>query len=79
MNGKQLSRAKKIIENDRLGLVYGSEDLIRRDVESLLREYFSLTSPVTISLLKNGDKIKILIETECSGVKRFATFGELLQ
>lgn len=78
MNEKQLSRAKKIIENDRLGLVYGSENLIRRDVENLLREYFALTSPVTISFFKNGDKIKILIETECSSVKRFNTLGELL-
>lgn len=78
MNGKQLSRAKKIIENDRLGLVYGSQDLIRRDVENLLREFFALTSPVTISFFKNGDKIKIVIETECSSVKKFNTIGELL-
>ncbi len=60
-----------MIENDRLGLVYGSEELIRRDIESLLTEYFALTAPVSVSLTKAGDKIKIKIESECSGVKRF--------
>lgn len=60
-----------MIENDRLGLVYGSEELIRRDIENLLTEYFALTAPVSVSLVKSGDKIKIRIESECSGVKRF--------
>ncbi len=60
-----------MIENDRLGLVYGSEELIRQDIENLLTEYFALTAPVSVSLVKTGDKIKIKIESECSGVKRF--------
>ena len=62
MNAKQLSRAKKMIENDRLGLAYGSEEIIRRDREALLKEYFALTAPVTVNLVKEGDKIKIRID-----------------
>lgn len=72
MNEKQLLRAKKMIENDRLGLVYGSEDLIRRDVENLLSQYFSLSAPLVITLTKAGNKIKIKIDTECTGIKRFS-------
>lgn len=71
MNGRQLLRAKKMIESDRLGLVFGSEDLIRRDVENMLSQYFSLSAPVIINLTKINGKIKIEILTECSGVKRF--------
>ncbi len=68
---KQLSRAKKIIENDRLGLVCGSEEIIRSDLENLLREYFSLTEPVKIEFSRTNDKIEITISATCSGVKRF--------
>lgn len=75
MSEKQILRAKRIIERDRLGLCYGSENLIRRDVEGLLSEYFALTKPVEIKLVKEADKIKILIEGECSGVKRFITLN----
>lgn len=73
--GKEILRAKKIIERDRLGLCYGSEDVIRRDIENLLSEYFSLTKHIEVKLIKENDKIKILIEGECSGVKKFITLG----
>ncbi len=68
---KQLSRTKKIIENDRLGLVCGSEEIIRSELENLLGEYFSLSEPVKIEFLKKGDKIEITVSATCSGVKRF--------
>lgn len=72
MTNKQIARAKKIIENDRLGLVFGTEDLIKHDIESLLLEYFNLTMPVKITLNKKGDKIQITITTECQSVKRLS-------
>lgn len=75
MREKQILRAKRIIERDRLGLCYGSEDLIRRDIENLLSEYFALTKPIEIKLVKEANKIKIVIEGECSGVKRFITLS----
>lgn len=71
MHGKQIARAQKIIDEDRLGLVVGSEELIRRDVTGILKEYFNLTAPVYIGLEKSGDRILVRIETECSGVKKF--------
>ena len=40
MKGKQITRTKRLIETDRLGFVNGSEELIRRDIENLLGEYF---------------------------------------
>lgn len=60
-----------MIENDRLGLVYGSEEIIRSDIESLMAEYFSLTEPVKIQFCKKLDKIEITVSAKCSGVKRF--------
>lgn len=70
MKNKQLLRTKSIIDNDRLGLVYGAEEIIRRDIEDLLKEYFSLSAPVDIKLTKNGQVINIQIFSQCTGVKR---------
>ena len=71
MKDKQISRTMRMIETDRLGFANGSEELIRRDIEALLGEYFCLTRPVKLKINKNNDKIEILVVAESSTVKRF--------
>ena len=53
MKTKQISRTQRLIETDRLGFVNGSEELIRRDIEGLLGEYFCLNGPVKLKINKN--------------------------
>ena len=71
MKGKQITRTKRLIETDRLGFVNGSEELIRRDIENLLGEYFCLNGPIKLKIDKNFDKIEISVVAESSSVKRF--------
>ena len=71
MRDRQISRTKRLIEADRLGFVSGSEEIIRRDIEGLLSEYFCLNSPVKLKLNKSCDKIEISIVAEGTSVKRF--------
>ena len=71
MKGKQITRTKRLIETDRLGFVNGSEELIRRDIENLLGEYFCLSGPIRLKIDKNYDKIEISVVAESSSVKRF--------
>lgn len=67
----QLNRAKKILESDRLGLQIDAENLIRRDIESLLGEYFNLKKPPFVTLDGESENIVITVEAVAKGVKRF--------
>ncbi len=67
----EILRAKKMIESDRLGVVYGTEDLIRRDLESLLKEYFCIDKPLKIEIIAKGERISLNISTDCASIKRF--------
>ena len=67
----QLNRAKKILESDRLGLQIDAENLIRRDIESLLGEYFNLKKPPLVTLDGESENIVITVEAVAKGVKRF--------
>lgn len=72
---KSLKRVKKMVESDRLGLCFGQEDLIKRDIERVLCEYFNLSKPIEIRLIPMGEKISIEILGECVSVKRINFLG----
>ena len=58
-----------MIEADRYKLVGKSKDLIRLDIESLLKEYFCLTAPVTVEISGEGDKFDLVIRTKGNKVR----------
>lgn len=66
---REKNRAERMIESDRYRLVGKSKDLIRLDIESLLKEYFCLTSPVTIEITGESDKFDLTIKAKGNKVR----------
>ena len=58
---KDLSRAHKMLENDRFGFVSGAKDVIRTDIEDVLKEYFYFPGGVEIKLTPKGDRFTLSI------------------
>ena len=62
-----IDRMKKMIECDRFGFADGSKDMIRKDIEDVLNEYFYIPSHIRIELDKNGERFDLKISaTNCS-------------
>lgn len=68
---KQKDRAKNMLDADRYGLVGSARELIRLDVERLLKEYFYLTEPVTAELSGDGDNFVLTVRARGSGTRTF--------
>ena len=64
-------RAQKMLESDRLGISYDAENVIKRDIESLLSEYFYLKKRPEVII--DGDKthVEINITAVAKSVKSF--------
>ena len=64
-------RAQKMLESDRLGISYDAENVIKRDIESLLSEYFYLKKRPEVII--DGDKthVEINITAGAKSVKSF--------
>lgn len=71
MKKENYSRVKKMIENDRFGMVGGSKELIVSDIRALLEEYFTLSSPVKMEIEGDGAEFTLVITCEGARVKRF--------
>ena len=67
----KISRVKQVIESDRLGVSSGMKEIIRRDAERLLSQYFTLNRPVTLKISGEGGKISVIVEADCASAKRF--------
>lgn len=65
------SRATRILESDRTGISADAEELVRRDVERLLSEYFCLKCRPRVILCGDGETVKIEINAEAKSVRRF--------
>ncbi len=68
---KNSSRIKKMIESDRFGFVNGSLNLIKRDLENVLNEYFCLTSPCEIEFYGEEENFDLIITIKGSAVRSF--------
>ncbi len=68
---KNSQRVKKMIESDRFGFVNGSLSLIKQDLESVLSEYFCLSSPCEIEFVGEEDKFDLIIKLKGSSVRSF--------
>ena len=56
MKGDKL-RLKKIIESDRMNFAVSGQELIKKDVTSVLSDYFTLTEPIALNI--SGKKRRI--------------------
>ena len=67
MKGDKL-RLKKIIESDRMNFAVSGQELIKKDVTSVLSDYFTLTEPIALNI--SGKKERY-IEKSVSCITRF--------
>ena len=72
MKNESFIRLKRVIESDRMSITAESSELILRDLEFVLSEYFHITEKPTLSIgVKNGD-YKVEIRFSADALKTFA-------
>ena len=72
MKNESFLRLKRVIESDRMSITAESAELILRDLEFVLSEYFHITEKPTLSIsVKNGD-YKVEIRFSADALKTFA-------
>ena len=71
MKKEEYSRVRKMIESDRFGMVGGAKELIISDIRELLEEYFTLSSPIKLSIEGDEREFSLIITCEGARVKRF--------
>ena len=75
MKGKvlnnELARLENVISLDRLSLNKNFNELLVKDLENLLKEYFDISSNIEVSLLKAENKYFVKIECNAVRVKPF--------
>ena len=71
MKNENFLRLKKVIESDRMSITAESAELILRDLQFVLGEYFIISEKPALSIaVKNGD-YKVEIKFTASGLKTF--------
>ena len=71
---KNLSTADgvlRVLKADRFLLADGSLDVIKRDIETVLEEYFVIAGGSEIKIQPFGEGYKILIEVNSPNIKSF--------
>ena len=71
---KNLSTADgvlRVLKADRFLLADGSLDVIKRDIETVLEEYFVINGETEIKIQPFGEGYKILIEVNSPSIKSF--------
>ena len=71
MKKEGYTRIKKMIESDRFGMVGGSKELIVADIQAVLEEYFTLSSPVKLDIEGDEREFTLIVTCEGARVKRF--------
>ena len=64
-------RLQNIIEKDRLILSRESAEMIRYDLTEVLKEYFTIGSPITFSVEQGEGGYKITVTAVAEAVKSF--------
>ncbi len=70
MKGDKL-RLKKIIESDRMNFAVSGQELIKKDVTSVLSDYFTLIEPIALNILGKKGEYVIEIIAKADGIKAF--------
>ena len=69
----EISRARNLIESDRVSINDNFCLLIESDLKKLLKDYFDLNSNVTLKISKISNGLEITIVTTASRIKTFQT------
>lgn len=68
---KEVLRLQNLIENDRLKINGDFEELVMRDIDKILKEYFDYKNMPQIAIVKNNGKYKINISVCSTRIKSF--------
>ena len=60
-----------MIESDRFGLMGNAKDLILKDLEKLLGEYFLLCGKISLEIEGEENDFTVTVSLRAGGVKRF--------
>ncbi len=71
MNGYIKKRAKRLLDNDRIGISVDAEALIKSDITKLLEQYFVIRGGVKVEIVDERDKMYISVYASLKDVKRF--------
>ncbi len=66
---RELIRLQNIIENDRLSIGKGFEDLFLNDLSKLLNDYFEIKQKPILSVEKIGGAFNVTVCFESSSIK----------
>lgn len=64
-------RAKRMIDNDRIGISVNAEALIKRDIIKLLEQYFVVSGNVKVEIISEREKFNISVYADLKDIKRF--------
>ncbi len=78
-SSKEISRIISLIENERLSIKNNFEDLLIKDLERVLKDYFELASNPSVEILKKDKKYEININFLANSIKSFSTLPEFLE
>ena len=76
MKSSDALRLKRAIESDRISMTATSTELILKDVEIVLQDYFRLIGSPTISLNYKNGRYVVEITFEADALKTFALLPE---
>lgn len=68
---QELIRVQSVIENDRLSVGNGFEELFKNDLLKLIEDYFDIYKTPEIQIQKNKDGIKVNINFLSNRIKLF--------
>lgn len=68
---RELMRAQTLIENDRISAGDNFIELLKADVDKLLKDYFDFSDSVNVNINKSGDNFKVDLSIIVKRIKAF--------
>jgi len=68
---RELMRAQTLIENDRISAGDNFIELLKADVDKLLKDYFDFSDSVNVNINKSGDNFKVDLSIMVKRIKAF--------
>ncbi|MBE7087465.1 MAG: hypothetical protein E7369_04105 [Clostridiales bacterium] len=69
----EITRIKNLIENDRVNAGYDFSRMVESDLRRLLSDYFDLSSPVHLDVVRINDGLGVTITLTANRIKSFMT------
>ena len=68
---KKADKILKVLQGDRLSLAEEAINLIEKDLNRVLEEYFDLSSLPKVRIVPEKENYKIIVEADCDRLKSF--------